>query len=43
MVGVLVGCDMDVATPLPQMSSFFAWPPTPYVGQISKHRQDCIH
>jgi hypothetical protein len=43
MVGVLVGYDMDTATPLPQclapMHALF----TPYVSWISKHRQACIH
>jgi hypothetical protein len=36
---VLVGCDKDSATPLPQCLVSVHGPFTPYVSQISKHRQ----
>jgi hypothetical protein len=43
MMGVLVGCDRDVATPLPQCLVSMHGPSTPYVSRISKHHQAYIH
>jgi hypothetical protein len=43
MVGVLVGCDRDTATPLPQYLVYVHGPFTPYVIHISKHLSTCIH
>jgi uncharacterized protein YcsI (UPF0317 family) len=42
-MGVLVGCDRDVATPLPQYLVYVHGPFTPYVSQISKQSSACIH
>jgi uncharacterized protein YcsI (UPF0317 family) len=43
MVGVLVGCDKDVATPIPQYRVYVHGPFTPYVSHISKHSSAYIH
>jgi hypothetical protein len=43
MTGVLVGCDMDVATPLPQYLVYVHGPFTPYVIHIIKKSTAYIH
>jgi len=43
MVGVLVGCDMDIATPLPEYLVYVHGPFTSYVSHINKKSSTCIH
>jgi hypothetical protein len=43
MAGVLVGCDRDVVTSLPQYMVSVNDPLIPDVSEISKHSSACIH